>query len=170
VTEPILIALISALFGGFLGNFLSYRLKKRTDYMDIVNTVLQRSDHDLKQWAERITRLESELDLKRQENTALEIKVEVFALSPSGLSPGSFKLHRAMLFARAKSAPWGCLRPVLLPSPQGKVPAGRKRVPTILSSLRAKRGNLPFAFYLPHARKRPIAEEEQYLHTNPTHD
>ena len=76
MTESILIALISALFGGFLGNFLSYRLKKRTDYMDIVNTVLQRSDHDLKQWAERITRLESELDLKRQENTALETKVE----------------------------------------------------------------------------------------------
>lgn len=79
MTESILIALISALFGGFLGNFLSYRLKKRTDYMDIVNTVLQRSDHDLKQWAERITRLESELDLKRQENTALEIKVEELA-------------------------------------------------------------------------------------------
>ena len=30
MTENVLIALISALLGGFLGNFLSYRLKKRT--------------------------------------------------------------------------------------------------------------------------------------------
>ncbi len=50
MSEPVLIAIVSAIFGGFLGNFLSFRLKKRTDYMDIVNTVLERSDLDLKHW------------------------------------------------------------------------------------------------------------------------
>ena len=76
MTENVLIALISALVGGFFGNFLSFRLKKRTDYIDIVNTVLERSDLDLKNWADRITRLEKELDCKRMENSALELKIE----------------------------------------------------------------------------------------------
>ena len=76
MTEEVIIALISALVGGFLGNFLSYRLKKRTDYIDIVNTVLARSDLDLKHWAERITKLEAELDCKRNENSALEKKID----------------------------------------------------------------------------------------------
>lgn len=76
MTEEVIIALISALVGGFLGNFLSYRLKKRTDYIDIVNTVLARSDLDLKHWAERITKLEAELDCKRNENSTLEKKIE----------------------------------------------------------------------------------------------
>ena len=51
-------------------------LKKRTDYIDIVNTVLERSDLDLKNWADRISRLEKELDCKRMENSALELKIE----------------------------------------------------------------------------------------------
>lgn len=76
MTEEVIIALISALVGGFLGNFLSYRLKKRTDYIDIVNTVLARSDLDLKHWAERITKLEADLDCKRNENSSLERKIE----------------------------------------------------------------------------------------------
>ena len=76
MTQDVLIALISALVGGFLGNFLSYRLKKRTDYIDIVNTVLARSDLDLKHWAERITKLEADLDCKRNENSSLERKIE----------------------------------------------------------------------------------------------
>jgi septal ring factor EnvC (AmiA/AmiB activator) len=75
MSEPVLIAIVSAIFGGFLGNFLSFRLKKRTDYMDIVNTVLERSDLDLKHWGERITKLEMELDLKKQENCTLENKI-----------------------------------------------------------------------------------------------
>lgn len=76
MTQDVVIALISALVGGFLGNFLSYRLKKRTDYIDIVNTVLARSDLNLKHWGERIEKLENELDCKRNENSALELKIE----------------------------------------------------------------------------------------------
>ncbi len=76
MTESVLIALISAVIGAFLGNYLSYRLKKRTDYIDIVSTVLERSDLDLKHWGERITKLESELDCKKHENSALELKIE----------------------------------------------------------------------------------------------
>ncbi len=76
MTQDVINALVSALLGGFLGNFLSYRLKKRTDYIDIVNTVLARSDLDLKHWGERIEKLENELDCKRNENSALELKIE----------------------------------------------------------------------------------------------
>jgi len=55
----------------------------------------------------------------------LRTGIATAAICLSALSPSSFKLHRAMLFAWAKSPH------------RGKVPAGRKRVLPLLSSSRA---------------------------------
>jgi len=55
----------------------------------------------------------------------LRTGIATVAICLSALSPSSFKLHRAMLFAWAKSPH------------RGKVPAGRKRVLPLLSSSRA---------------------------------